>query len=292
MSTTLTEKRHINLDDLIPSPAVAAGYVNRTVKEFLEFDTFDAAVASGHNVLIEGPTGSGKTFSYRAYAAARGLPFYTVAMNQALDMGVLLGGWVPDGSGQLVWFDGVIPTMIKEERGVVLFDELNMAAERNVSRFYDFWDSRREIVVYEHYGEVLQIAPGSSILLGAAYNRGYRGTRELSQALPNRFAFKMRFDYDDEIEAQLVPSASIREVAGKLRLMKREVKTPVSTNMLIEFCEIAMAFSTDYAIENWNQAFPPAERASVDQVITLHRDRISEEIEAASTALDQAESEA
>lgn len=288
MTTTMADSQagRIDLDALIPSPAVAAGYVGREVEGYREFDTFDAAMISGHNVLIEGPTGSGKTYSYRAYAASKGLPFYTVALNQALDMGTLLGGWVPEAGGGLEWHYGVIPTMMMEGRGVILFDELNMAAERNLSRFYDLWDSRREIVLYEHHGEVLSIAPGADILIGAAYNRGYRGTRELSQALPNRFAFKMEYDYDSAIEAQLVPSETICEVAGKLRLMRREIKTPVSTNMLIEFCEIAMAFSTDYAIANWNQAFPPSERASVAQVLTLNRDRITAEIEAASAALD------
>lgn len=287
MTDTLSQG--MNLDSLIPAPSVAGAYINREVTGFSEFDTYEAALASGHNVLISGPTGSGKTFSARAFAASKGLPFYTVALNGAMDMATLLGAWVPDPSGSLRWQDGVLTTMVREGRGVVLFDEINMGAERNLARFYDLWDSRREIVLYEHHGEVLRVAPGSDFLVMAAYNPGYRGTRELSQALPNRFAFKMHFDYDTVIEAQLVPSASLRAVTDKLRVMAREVRTPISTNMQIEFCEIAMAFTTDYAISNWNQAFPASERQAVANIMDLFRDRIAADVAEATRMLDEEE---
>lgn len=282
--------QEIDLDSLIPAPSVAGGYIQRRLPGgFTEFDTYEAALASGHNVLVSGPTGSGKTYSWRAFAATKGLPFYTVATNGAMDMATLLGSWVPDLSGGLVWQDGVITTMVRQRRGVVLFDEINMGTERNLARFYDLWDARRELVLYEHYGEVLRVPADedAQFLVGAAYNPGYRGTRELSQALPNRFAFKLRFDYDSDIEAQLVPSGSLREVASKLRGMSREIRTPVSTNMQIEFCEIAMAFNVEYAIANFCEAFPAGERESVAQVMGLHRSTIKQEINQAAQLLDE-----
>jgi MoxR-like ATPase len=211
-------------------------------------------------------------------------------MNGALDMAALLGSWVPESSGGLLWQDGVVTTMMRQRRGVVLIDEINMAIERNLARFYNLLDARREIVLYEHYGEVVRVPADedSQFLVGAAYNPGYRGTRELSEALPNRFAFKMAFDYDPVIEAQLIPSDGIREVASRLRGMKREIRTPVSTNMLIEFCEIAMAFSTDYAVQNFVEAFPAdGEAESVTQVMGLYRDRLATEIAALEAAYEQ-----
>lgn len=283
---TTPRRQGVDLDSLIPGPSVAAGYVGRTIAGFREFDTYEAAMASGHNVLLEGDTGTGKTYSVRAFAATKGLPFYTVMMNGSLDMGVLLGAYSPTEDGKLEWVDGVITSMVREGRGVVLFDEINMAIERNIARFYDLFDARREIVLYEHHGEVLRVAPGSDFLVVAAYNPGYLGTRPLSQALPNRFAFKMEFDYDETIEAQLVVSSTLLEIAHKLRGMKREIKTPVSTNMLVEFCEIALAFSVDYAIANWCQAFPKHERQSVAQVMGLYKARLAEDIDRAARELE------
>jgi len=282
-----TETLHPALDSLVPSPELGARYVNRLVGGYPEFDTYKAALASGHNVLVHGPTGSGKTFSFKAFAANQGLPFYSIVLSGDMDFGTILGQWVPDETGGLVWVDGVLATVIREGRGVVLFDELNFGSERNLSRFYSLWDDRREVVMKEHHGEVLRVPEGSPVLFGGAFNPGYRGGRELSQALPNRFAFKMEFDYDPEVEAQLVPSRSLIEAADKLRANKRAIKTPVSTNMQVEFCEIAMAFDVDYAMLNWSMAFPESERASVAQVMDLHQDRIETEIAAAAALLDQ-----
>lgn len=275
----------ITLDSLVPAPTVAQGYVNREIKGFSDFDTFQAAKEAGHNVLIKGPTGTGKTYSVRAYAATQGLPYYTVALNQAIDFSTLFGTWVPDGTGSLVWQDGVITAMVREGKGCILLDEINMASERALARLYGLLDDRRELVLYEHNGEVLRIAPGSDFLIAAAYNPGYRGTRPLSQALPNRFAFKMHYDYDTEIEAQLIPLPSVREMSAKLRALGREVTTPVSTNMQMEFCEIAIAFSTDYAIGNWVEAFDEHEQAPVQNVVNLFRDRIAADVEALTEAL-------
>lgn len=278
------------LDALVPSPSEAARYRNRLVGGYPEFATYEAALASGHNVLVEGPTGTGKTMSFRAFAAAKGLPFYRAVLSQELDLGVLLGSYQPaeDGNG-LVRVDGVLTKMVREGRGVFLFDEINAGAERQLSRFYGLWDEARELVLKEFGGEVLRIAPGDPLLIVGAYNRGYRGMRELSEALPNRFAFKMHFGYDPEVEADLVPAPSLLEAAAKLRGMPRQVTSPVSTNMLIEFVEIAMAFDVDYAMLNFSNAFGPTERDSVAQVMGLFQDRIESEVEAAAAALDSEE---
>lgn len=278
----------VNLDDLVPSPEVAARYVNRIVGGYHEFATYEAAMASGHNVLVEGPTGTGKTMSYRAFAATKGLPFYRAVLSQELDLGVLLGSYQPTETDTgLVKVEGVLTTMVREGRGIFLFDEINAGAERQLTRFYGLWDEARELVLKEFGGEVVRVQPGAQFLAVAAYNRGYRGMRELSEALPNRFAFKMRFDYDPDVEAQLVPSPSLLEAGGKLRAMPRQVTSPVSTNMLIEFCEIAMAFDIDYALTNFSEAFGPTERDSVAQVMGLYRDRIDAEVAAAAAAIDQ-----
>ncbi len=105
--STTTERKGINLDDLIPSSSVADRYIGRRIEGFREFDVYEAAMASGHNVMLTGPTGSGKTMSVRAFAAHRGLPFYTINVNGAMDMTTIFGGWVPTADGSLEFHDGV-----------------------------------------------------------------------------------------------------------------------------------------------------------------------------------------
>lgn len=281
------EIKSIDLDSLIPKPQVADRYHNRVVGGFTDFDIFDTAMAAGHNVMLHGPTGTGKTFSTRAYAAARGLPWYRIPVNGAMDVAATIGGYSPGDTDHLEWHYGALPQGIIEGRGVYVFDEINMGVERNMARFYPLWDSGRELVIMEHMGEVLRIRPGSDVLLVAAYNPGYRGTRELSQALPNRFAFRMEFDYDYEIESGLVPSPTLLDVAQQLRSMTREIKTPVSTNLLIEFCEIGMAFDTTFAIENMAQLFPQSEIQSVRHLLDLNADNLAADLAEAAALLGE-----
>lgn len=268
----------MNAKDLIPAQGIADSYENRHIEGFSDFDVYQAAMTSGHNVLLNGPTGSGKTHSARAFAASKGLPYYTVGLNGSMDMGTVIGGWQPTPDGSLEWGDGVVTALAREGKGVVLLDEINMATERNMARLYGLLDARREIVLYEHQGEVVRVPAESDFLLIAAQNPGYRGTRELSQALTNRFAFKLNFDYDTEIESGLVGSAAVQEAAGKLRDMAREVRTPVSTNMLIELVEVSMAFSVPFGIANFCASFSEGERNSVAQVMGLYERRIQDDI--------------
>lgn len=279
----------LDLDSMIPSEIVAETYQSRSFFGFSEMETFEAAMASGHNVMIYGPTGTGKTHAARAFAASKGLPFYTVACNGAIDMATLMGAWVPTEDRSLRWVDGVIPAMMREGRGVLLLDEINFAPERAIARLYGLLDSRREVVLYEHEGEVIRVPAGADLLIIAAYNPGYRGTRELSEALPNRFAFALEFDYSDEIEAELIPSPSLRELAGKLREMDREIRTPVSTNMLVELCEIGIAFSIEYALGNFIAKFARQERASIEHLASLYSARIEGELAEVTQAMEEGE---
>lgn len=288
MQTETDRFQGINLDSLIPPTTVAGRYKNRTIGGYTDFDVFDTAMASGHNVMLTGPTGTGKTFSTRAFAAARELPWYRIPVNGAMDVAATIGGYSPRETGDgLDWRYGALAQGIQEKRGVFLFDEINMGVERNMARFYPLWDSGRELTVTEHMGEVLRVTPGSDVLIVAAYNPGYRGTRELSQALPNRFAFRMKFDYSYEIESQLVPSAKLLDVADQLRAMTREIKTPVSTNLLVEFCEIGMAFDVEFAIENMVELFPESETQSVKQILNLAADELAADLAAAAALLGE-----
>lgn len=255
---------------LIPEDWYFTNYISREVSYGVqEFEAIAAAHELGHNVLISGPTGTGKTSGIYAYAANHKLPIYSVPCNGAADPSVLFGSYIPnENGGGYVWQDGPV-TLLARHGGVLLLNEVNFLPAKVAATLYGLLDKRRTLSLVEH-GEVIVANP--KLLVAADFNPDYEGTRPLNEAFKNRFAVKMHFDYSDEIESVLVRSDTLREIANQIRLVHREgsIETPPATNMLIEFEQLLMV-SFDFAIDNFCAAFPPEEMAAVKKVFDLNR---------------------
>lgn len=259
------------LQALIPEPWYYDNYISREVSPGVsEFDALEAAHSIGYNVLIDGPTGSGKTSGTYAYAAMHKLPIYSVPCNGAADPSTLFGSYVPDearGSGY-VWRDGPV-TLFARHGGVLLLNEVNFLPPKVAATLYGLFDKRRTISLIDH-GEV--IVASAKLLLVADYNPDYEGTRPLNQAFKNRFGVKMHFGYSEETEDALVHSKTLREIAEQIRVQHREgnIETPPATNMLLEFETLAQTVSFNFAIDNFCAAFTSEEIMSVRKVFDLN----------------------
>ena len=132
-------------------------------------------------------------------------------------------------------------------------------------------DKRRTISLVENGGEI--IIANSKLLVIGDYNPDYEGTRPLNYAFKNRFAVKMSFDYDDVTEEQLVFSNTLLRIARQIRAQHNEgnIETPVATNQLMEFEQLAQAVSFDGAIDNFVNAFSADEKMAVKNVFDLNR---------------------
>ena len=113
LSTVPADDRE-RVASLIPDPRIAAGYVHRFIDGFEDFDLLDGAIEDSENVLLRGPTGSSKTTFFRAYAADRGLPFYVVECNGAMDPGVVVGRTTFDEGSK--WVDGDFTLVVRYGR--------------------------------------------------------------------------------------------------------------------------------------------------------------------------------
>lgn len=280
--TTDTTAPALDLDSLVEGPEIAASYIARDFHGVSDIDLLAAAHAGDEsgpfNVMMFGPTGSGKTHAVRAYAAAEGLPFYDIPGHAATNLAQHFGKWVPTADGP-AWIDGVITTMLREGRGVVLLDEVSFIPPKLLGLLHMLLDSRRRIVLEDHNGEVVTTNPeGPGILIVAQHNPGYAGTNPVNAAFLNRFAMKLRYEYAADIEEALVPLPSVLRVGDQIRAMRREVRTPVSTNALVEFCTMAASFNLALAIENFVNGFAESERASIQQVMELESANIAGEL--------------
>ena len=281
---TVPLKDRARVEAMIPSPRVALAYVHRYVRGWYDFDLLDGAVEEQENVILEGPTGSSKTTLFRAYASYHRLPFFAVECNGAMDPGVIVGRtamtMTDDGTVLSSFIDGDM-TLIIRYGGVCLIDEINLAHQRITAAWHGLLSVMRAMSIPEA-GEILRAGRGGvgdpqPTLFGAAYNPRYRGTVQLNEALGNRYPMPFGWGYDRDVENKLMKSQTLLNEAYNMRSMA-DIRTPVSTNMLMEYERHARKYDQGMAEYWFTNHFPQEERGSVERALEAGRDNIANEL--------------
>lgn len=161
-----------------------------------------AFLASGSNVFLTGPAGTGKTEFAKQVAARWGRPFVRISCDDQTEAATLTGMTVPDGNGGTKWQDGQLAAAIRRPGTVILIDEPSVARPGALLVLQAVLDGDRCLHVAET-GETIPVAPGV-IFLAADNTNGtgdetgqYEGTRRLNRAFLDRFAAFQPFDYLD-----------------------------------------------------------------------------------------------
>ncbi|OXS80095.1 hypothetical protein B1B05_01030 [Domibacillus enclensis] len=144
------------------------------------------AVALGKNILLKGPTGSGKTKLAESLAAQFGQPVHSINCSVDLDAEAMLGFKTiveKDEQTQIEFVEG--PVIQAMKNGHLLYiDEINMAKPETLPILNGVLDYRRQIT-NPFTGEVVTAKPSFTVM--AAVNEGYAGTAPMNEALKNRF---------------------------------------------------------------------------------------------------------
>jgi len=259
----------------VPPIELAERYIHRKVYGVKDFTTFDKARSNHINVLIYGPTGPGKTTAVEAWAAERGLRMATVSGNASMESRQLFGGFIPDGNGGYGWIDGPVTDVVRNG-GVLLLDEMNFISPKIYTTLYPLTDGRRSITLLDHMGET--IVAHKDLTIFATMNPDYIGTTPLNFAMRNRFDIQLMWDYDDNVESQLITSKSLLLLVKQLRAeaAKGQYETPISTNMLMEIEDFIKDedLGYEFAVENFIAHFSSDEQASVRLVFQTHEHNI------------------
>jgi hypothetical protein len=258
-----------------PAEPTTRPYINRMLPgDVQDFTLLDYAKSHQHNVLLYGPTQSGKTTLPMAYAQARDLRCVTISGDAAMDPNELFGHrTIHEGNDG---YEENHVTQVIREGGVLIIDEINMFSQKILSPLFSLLDSRREIRIRDKGGEVVKAHP--ELLVVATMNPRYAGTMAMSEALLDRFQHRHEWDYDPAIEESLVPSASLRELFTKARKLG-QIDTPLSTSLMLSFAEDVKGLGFTYARANIaNRAIDSEERDAIRQLLDTYESRIVDEL--------------
>lgn len=223
---------------------------------------YDALVAllMGKNILLKGPTGSGKTKLAETLSSILTQAMYSVNCSVDLDAESLVGfkTLAYEDDKQVIEFVPGPVTNAMEEGTLLYIDEINMAKPETLPLINGVLDYRRTIT-NPFTNEMITAKKHFNVI--AAINEGYIGTVPLNEALKNRFiVIDVPYIQGDQLYDVIKQETALRddkqiqsfiEFSADLIAAVSQGKLPeeaASIRALLDACDLSTAISIDRAI--------------------------------------------
>ena len=248
-----TEQGERNMNALvIPTKDQISWYIPRVFNGVDEFDVYEHARKTRKPILSEGHAGTGKTSSAVNYAYLKQIGISIQSCSAGLQLSDMIGKTTILPSGEAGWIDGELTKALRHG-GIYVLDEINFAQPKVLQRFQDV-ATNFKLTLNENNGETIYAHP--DFILVATYNDGYRHTNSINEAVLDRYRIKLEFDYNYEIESQIVKLPTLLNLAKQMRndAISGIYSTPVSLRMLKAFQELALDLNYDFAVNKIGRA--------------------------------------
>lgn len=162
----------------------------------------------GKNILVVGPTGSGKSLLAQTIAKVinNNERFFYFNLGSTTDARCsLIGNTAFDKSTGTVFNESLFVKAIKTEGAIILLDELSRAHPDAANILMSVLDDLQRYLRLDEKSdtETVKVAKGVSFIATANVGNEYTGTRVMDRALLNRFSVKIEMtplDRDEEFE--------------------------------------------------------------------------------------------
>ena len=199
----------------------------------------------GHNILIVGPAGCGKTHCVAQVADALGLSFGFLSLSGGISESHLIGRYAPTGENGRFEYRPAPFVEFYRNGGVFLLDEID-AADPNVLVVVNAALANGHLrlpdgTVVDRHADFVCVAAANTFGTGA--DRQYVGRNQLDAATLDRFAAcRLSFDYDTELERD-AGRADVCEWAHGLResVRKAQLRRIVSTRWILDASDLVDA---------------------------------------------------
>lgn len=213
------------------------------------------------NILLKGPTGSGKTKLAETIMMNLNRPMHSINCSVDLDAESLLGYKtieVIDGESQISFVEGPVIQAMKQGH-LLYIDEINMAKPETLPILNGVLDFRRT-VTNPFTGEV--VTAHSNFAVIAAINVGYVGTLPMNEALKNRFVvLDMDYISGDTLKQVILEQTQLQDemIIGQIIQFNKDLITMASQGQiseeassiraLLDLCDLTTIMPVERAIK-------------------------------------------
>lgn len=207
---------------------------------------FIQAVNHRENVLIVGPTGTGKSSLALQVAARVNMPVRRCNLNGETSISDFLGRWTIRGK-EMLYREGILTTAMRQGEWLLL-DEIDAALPQILFVLQSVLEPSGKLVLLEKDSKVAEPHPEFRIAatantLGNGDETGlYSGTQVLNEAFKDRFATVIHLDYPDETAEIAILQAKAPGL--KKSVLARMVKCALQVREAAAREECCATFST------------------------------------------------